>query len=224
MSTVDVVRLLGNAFIERRDVKAVQGEPHVEKGGPPLPWQPIKSPFTMQDFSDHLDGTRTFGHYMVNPEGNTCKLFAFDIDLRENKDERRNARGDLLGEAFEGRFLGEEGFQACDPREDWGKVDHPARKFLTNELRLCAVEVAEAVEKLGIPVAVALSGHKGIHVYGLTGSIAATVCRETATTVMAHELEFTATRGDNFFVHPVYHNLMVEVFPKPGYYGGKGPR
>lgn len=218
---VELISLLGTRFIERKDVKAVAGEPHVEKGGPPLPWQPVKQPFTMQDFTDHLQGTRTFGHYMVNPVGNTCKLFAFDIDLRESKAERRNPKGELISEAFEGSYIGDDlCVYPCNPREDWGKVDHPARPYLTRQLLVCARLIAQVVDELGIDVAIALSGHKGIHVYGLTGSMEATVLKETAIRVMTKG-DFTSYRGEVFFEHVAFQNLTVEIFPKQDSLDGK---
>lgn len=219
---VELVRSLGTKFIERRDVKALMDEPHVEYGGKPIPWQPVHSPFTMQDFTDHLAGTRTFGHYLIAPEENTCKLFAFDIDLRENKPEKVNARGEVVSPAFTGSYWDEEStsYQPCDPRTDWPNPEHPARPWLTKNLSIVAAILSEVTADLGLQVAVSLSGNKGLHVYGFTGSVKATFAREAALGVLS-EIDFKPERGDNFFAHPGFPNLMVELFPKQDSLDGK---
>jgi hypothetical protein len=219
---IDLVRLLGTRFIERRDVKAVMGDPHVEKGGKPLHWQPVREPFTMKDFEDHLSGRRTFGHYMVSPEGNV-KLFAYDIDLRENKPPvpERDDPG------FEGSYITEDSDEGikmpCDPRKAWLEEDHPAKWFLTQQLRCLAEALAIAVhDRLGIEVAIASSGGKGLHVYGFTGSVQATFAREAALGIIQALGSFEAFRGESFFMHKSeFQNLTVEVFPKQTTLDGK---
>lgn len=219
---IELIRSLGTKFIERRDVKAVMDEPMPGKGGPPLPWQPIRSPFTMEDFAAHLEGRRTFGHYMVSPVEDTCKLFALDIDLRENKPAKLDKDGEIAVPAFEGVYYDDtqKGFLPCNPREDWGKVDHPARPYLTRHLAIVANLLAQVTAELGIDVAVSLSGNKGLHVYGFTGPIKASFAKESAIEVLK-ELDFYEERGDVFFGHVGYPNLMVEVFPKQDSLDGK---
>lgn len=218
----ELVALLGTRFIERRDVKAVMGEPMAGKGGKPLHWQPIREPFTMQDFADHLSGKRTFGHYMVSPEGKT-KLFAFDLDLRENKPPvpERDDPG------FEGGYITEDSEPGvvipCDPRKAWLEENHPAKWYLTQQLRCLAEALAIAVhERMGLDVAMASSGGKGLHVYGFTGPDDAANVRAAALELLNIMGCFEPYRGDSFFLHKVgLQNISVEVFPKQTTLDGK---
>lgn len=197
MSDTDLIKALGTRFIERRDVKAVQGEG--------IPWQPVKEKFALQDFRDHLDGTRTFGHYMVSPEGN-CKLFALDLDV------------DKTGVYFPKDEVGEVG-TPINPREALLDANHPANAELKRDLRIVAEAFVSIINRtLGIPIAVAWTGGKGLHVYGFTGSKPADIVRFLALGIM-EEADWIATRGSNFFKHPhhdkgCYPNITVEVFPK----------
>lgn len=229
---VEIVRLIGTRFIERRDVKAVMDEPPTGyQRGNPVHWQPVqlkdretqevtRYPFTMQDFKDHLEGRRTFGHYMVNPEGNTCKLFAFDLDLRDNKPPK--PENDDPG--FQGWYFPQGGseLEPCDPRPDFLVEGHPAHQFLSSQLRGLAMALASTVvDLLGIEVAVATSGGKGLHVYGFTGSTEARFAREAALAVL-REAKFEPYRGDNFFLPPgAVKNVSIEVFPKQDTLDGK---
>lgn len=206
---VELVKALGTRFIERKDVKAVQGEEnpfdHQVKG-----WQPIKQPFTMQDFEDHLAGNRTFGHYMLSTEGN-CKLFAFDIDL--DKEGSYWTADTEPGETIE-----------CNPREAWLAGDsHPAHLCLTTQLRAMAEGLAVRTNRiLGIPVAIAYTGRKGLHVYGFTGSKPASVVRQLAVGILDDFGCFDAVKGDVFYKHRTeYRNLTIEVFPKQDSIDGK---
>lgn len=74
---------IAKTFVARRDVKAVQSRSGA--------WRPVTTdgstdserlPWKMGDFRSHVDGTATFGHYVVSKE-NTAKVFCFDIDLEE---------------------------------------------------------------------------------------------------------------------------------------------
>lgn len=221
----ELIGLLGSRFIERRDVKAVMGEPHVDKGGKPLHWQPIRENFTMQDFRDHLSGKRTFGHYMVSPEGKT-KLFAYDLDLRENK-EPVERDGEIITPGFEGSYVTEDSEPGesfpCDPRKAWQEDSHPAKWYLTQQLRCLAEALAIAVhERMNLPVAIASSGGKGLHVYGFTGSEEASHVRAAAIELLNVMGCFEAFRGESFFLHKCAHqNLTIEVFPKQTSLDGK---
>jgi hypothetical protein len=164
-------------------------------------------PFTMQDFDDHLAGTKTFGHYMLSPEGNT-KLFAYDIDLNKTGFYRTDDSEEDV---------------ECNPREVWLTEGHPGIKHLTIQLRAMAEGLALAVwNRIEVPVAIATSGGKGLHVYGFTGSVPGDVARELATGILDGFGCFEATRGQNFYMHrSEYPSLSIEVFPKQANLDGK---
>lgn len=199
----ELIRAIGNRFIERRDVKAVQGEG--------IAWQPVKEKFTLKDFEDHLSGTRSFGHYLVSPEGN-AKFFAFDIDL--------NKTGHwYTQEAGPGEYT------ECNPREVWLDENHPGQWCLRYELRIIAESLVAKIDRLtSLPVAVASSGGKGLHVYGFCGSRPASAVRYLAKMVMDEMSSWEPTKGGNFFQHKdgVYPNITIEVFPKQDEVGPDG--
>lgn len=200
---VELIRALGTRFVERRDVKAVQGEG--------IPWQPVRQPFVLQDFVDHLDGRRTFGHYMVGANDD-CKLFAYDIDL--------NAKG-FYPDPHDGKPV------ECNPRLVFNTPDHPGREWFIIQLRGLAEGLAIRINRLlNIPVAIATTGSKGLHVYGFTGPRPADICRQLGIEILDGFGCFEAFRGECFFRHreqnPLgYGNLSIEVFPKQGSIQGK---
>jgi len=213
---VGLVKALGSRFIERRDAKAVQMEEnpfdHEVKG-----WQPVRArgggyePFKMQDFIDHLEGRRTFGHYMVSPEGK-AKLFAFDIDL--NGDVGPNKEPGGLKVEEDGTLT------PWRPREVYHSDDAEGRAYLIRELRAVAESFALTIDKeMGIPVAICNSGNKGLHVYGFTGTATAGEQREAAQLVLNYWGCWEAYKGEHFFRHVDYAlgingNISIEVFPK----------
>lgn len=196
MATDDVAALIGKRFVERRDVMAVQQR----DGG----YRPERRPFKMGDLRSHVSGARSLGHYLISPEGN-CRLFAFDIDLRQS-----------------GTWSDDGETRHLDPRQAW-LDDHPARTQLTVEMRCLAEALAlRTRELLELPVAVSYSGSKGLHVYGWTGTVPAAEAKASALVVLDSFGEFTATKGGNFFRHRSgYHNLEIEVFPKQNDLDGK---
>lgn len=216
-----VANLIAKNFIARRDVKAVQWStgawsPHQEydpttrkHDGPRIPW-------SRDDLNSHLEGSKTFGHYLLNPD-NQCKLFAFDIDLEKN-DEKTN----FIGQWPE---FGDEGappvIHTFDAREAWLDRSHPSRSWQKLQLKTVAHRLAKSItEDLELPCAVAYSGGKGVHVYAFTGLIPAADAREGASIVLDSVGGWKPSRGDNFFRsidrNPVtgFPNLSIEVFPK----------
>lgn len=210
--TRDLVRLLGTRFIQRRDVKAFQ-----HKDGA---WHPERTAFTMQDFTAHLEGSKTLGHYLVDLDGN-CKLFAYDIDLV--KHDRDCADQQCKGCPV--TVTDDDGNPWAIPcREFWQtRQDHPAHQVLTRHLRCMAEGLAVRIHRtLQIPVAIATSGSKGLHVYGFTDSLPAEDVRQYATTILDDFGCFEAFRGTNFFRHTTdYRTLDIEVFPKQSSLEGK---
>lgn len=211
--------LVAKRFIARRDVKAHQyGDgvwtPHTTTGkrdGEYIPWR-------RRDFEAHFQGADTFGHYLVNPDGNKVKLFAFDVDLE--KDDLAKPDG------FRGSWLDENGHIVYeDVREAWRDRRHPARQYLKFTMMWAAHSLGNAIQSEfdgDIKPLVAYSGNKGIHVYGLIegGMIPAKEARLAAGIVMDTLQEFQPTKGDNFWRSidqvPInaLRNLTIEVFPK----------
>lgn len=214
LSDTELVKLLGQRFISRKDVKSFQGA----DGG----WYPEKCPqckaegatcthrpMTMQDFMDHLSGTKTMGHYLVEPVGNTCKLFAFDLDIR--KPTKPDAPEPYLPVDDDG--------QLYNPREALLDDSHPMQPALRTQLRILAEMLARrAHDQLGVPVAIADSGGKGLHVYCFTGSIPAEAARSLAHGLMEGTGHFEPTRGQNFWRYTrwpdEYQEVEIETFPK----------
>lgn len=215
----ELANLFAKRFIQRKDVKALQyGDgiwtPHTKKrkaDSERIPWR-------REDLLDHIGGTSTFGHYLLDQEDN-CKLFAFDIDLCETTkanptvykypdmffDER--AAGDLI---------------EFNPRAAWQDRSHPARPWVKYQLRRLAHILAVGItEELDIPAAVAYSGSKGVHVYGFTGSVFASDARDGAEIVLESIGKFEEVRGNSILRHPDFDIFTVEVFPKQTSLKGK---
>ena len=182
--------LIGKLFIERRDVKAIQ-----KSDGS---YAPVHNKFTRTDIQDHLAGTRTYGHYLVDPETEKCRVFCFDIDLKSE---------------YRAEFLG-------DDQERIG--------WLNAELRCFAQSFEDRIrEILEIPSVSLFSGNKGVHVYGFTGSAPASSVRDAADVVLHSFVqkdgtpEYFATKGQHFFGHFSYPEIEIEVFPKQKELGDK---
>jgi hypothetical protein len=205
----EVCNLLAKHFIQRKDVKAVQKV---------LPdkviYTPDHTPWTRDALRAHLEGTQSYGHYLLDQEDNV-KLFAFDIDLEKigwlPTDEDFTA------------------FEPAAPRDVWmdrSKVNE--RGFIKMQFKVLAHMLMRAIEsELDIPTAAAYSGGKGIHVYGLTGSCPATDARDGAMIVLDSLGRFEAKRGSNFFMDTEtdyatgFQNLSIELFPKQNSLEGK---
>lgn len=183
---VAVATELARRFISRRDVKAVQ-----QADGS---YRPDRSPWKMSALCAHLRGEVSLGHYLVDAEGQT-KLVAFDLDLEK-----------------EGSYQGE----AIRPREVWDAAPTEAKQALARELRCLAEGLAcHLVRGAEIPVAIAHSGGKGLHVYGFTGPLPAADARAIAITLLEGLRHYRRVRGDAFWKHEwAYPNVGIEVFPK----------
>lgn len=197
---------LGKRFIQRRDVKAIQRSDGA--------WNPVAEPWKMSDLLDHIEGRKTYGHYMVSPD-DKCKLFAFDIDLVKEGYWVSLQEDALLN-----------GGQPCNPREIWSNPNHEGWGFLTLQLRCMAEALALKILRVfdgDIPVAIAYSGNKGLHVYGFTGSVLASEARGAALEVLNAFNCFENSKGQNFFRQKYgdYKNIEIEVFPKQDTLDGK---
>lgn len=213
VETVDLVRLLGTRFVQRKDVKSFQSA----EGA----WYPSREPMTMADFEAHLSGAKTMGHYLLDTDNN-CKFFAFDLDLVKHGRE-------CPGAGCKGCPVLVRGVDGVDyltmPRQIWHE-DHPVVPTLTRELRAMAEGLAWTIFEQwegSVPIAISASGHKGLHVYALTGTIKAEAAREAALHVLRHfSSVLVPFKGENFWRHSTeYQTLDIEVFPKQTSLDGK---
>lgn len=249
----DIARLFARRFIQRSDVKAVQmsrdgGTFHAGDWFPDTKINADKNPnsphlpvgFSMPHLLAHLGGERTYGHYLLGAD-DTCKLFAFDIDLNEAADPELNEtrsyvklpKWDALPEEIAGLDDGgkreEEWYhenttviEGVNPRELWQARDQTARAWYKYQMKVLAHMLASKVRELGIDCAAAYSGSKGVHVYGFTGALPASEVREAALLVLDMVDEFEPTKKGTIFwnhknddpVHGFKQNFTIEVFPK----------
>jgi hypothetical protein len=211
----ELTKLLGTNFVQRRDVKAWQrdnGE-----------WFPDETPMSLADFTAHLDGSKTMGHYMVDQEDH-CRLFAFDIDLRSHKDA---FQGPCEYTWCEEQGVHKHGWiydqQEKWLRDEWLKDESPFKERLTIQLRCMAEGLAlKAARKYSVPVAICDSGGKGLHVYVFTGPIPAEMAIQMGDECL-DEAGLGPTRGTNFYqhAHGEYQSLEIELFPKQASLDGK---
>jgi hypothetical protein len=218
-----LANLLANRFIARPDVKAEQ-----QKNGA---WHPVCTrnadgtvkqyfKFTRADLVNHVQGKKTYGHYLLN-QNSDCKLFAFDIDLEKEGFWCPDVTDEQAWDITEDKYTGK--VESFNPRDSWQVRSHPARRWMKFQFRTVAHLLTHKINtELGIHTATAYSGSKGIHVYGFTGLMPAADVREAALIVLDSfgSDSWIPSRGDNFFKcsnqDPVtgYPNLSIELFPK----------
>lgn len=190
-------------------------------------------PFTKQVIEDHLAKKKTVGHYLINQDNN-CKLFAFDLDLVNHDTDWISYPSDKDIASLEMKFgddrdrmqiawehLMRINRQTGNPRELWQDKQHRSRPYLMRQMRGLAEMLSQRIHKeLEIPVAVAYSGNKGLHVYGFTGMLPAADARALALEILDSFDRFTSVKGRNFFAdtdtdpETGYPTLEIEVFPK----------
>lgn len=155
--------LFAKRFISRTDVFAQQL--------PDGSYRPVRRKINLHDLLDHLNGEKTYGHYLLDAEANT-KIFCIDIDF--------NTRGWIPGvpmpkdetdlsawENWDGSFSDRDIRSADGKQGAWFLRSDPAREFLKGSLRKIVDTLLSVTSKtLGVPAVAAYSGHKGAHVYG----------------------------------------------------------
>jgi hypothetical protein len=209
---VQIAKLFAKLMIARPDVRAIQ-----KSDGEYRPQYNEK--FAMPDLLDHINGRKTYGHYLVSPD-DKVKLFCFDIDLKKIGKLPITKNGI-------GMFLG---FQDANPREVWGsRRPGAARDFMKLKMKIMANQLMSKISKeLEIPTAAAYSGSKGVHVYGFTGKTTATLARQAASIVLDACREdnmgyWDLIRGNNFYGYKTDHmddptdnnsQFELEVYPK----------
>jgi hypothetical protein len=207
--------LFAKRFIQRRDIKAVQ----FSNGK----WSPDRElnnlgqygpiGFQMNHLLQHLLGTHTYGHYLLDAESN-ARMFAFDLDLEK--------------EGFWTPMTAEGGSIACNPRAEWADRASAARPWIKTQMGMLARKLTTAIQnELNIPCAAAYSGSKGIHVYGFTGPMPAEQVRAAAVYVLEATDDWELFKGQHFYRHKLrdpemgYPNFSIEVFPKQDSLDGK---
>jgi hypothetical protein len=203
-----IAKLFASKFIARSDVRAIQlpdGEYRPQRD----------NKFDMPSLLAHLRGEQTFGHYMVSQD-NKVKLFAFDIDLEK------------VGRLPDAKFgIDYVGWKDVELREHWAsRKQGPGRDVIKLQMKMAASSIARAVtDQLSIPVAVAYSGSKGIHVYGFTGLVSCEHARKGAQ-IALEAAGYSLFKGNNWFRFdavkagcqddPIANlaNLNVEIYPK----------
>lgn len=229
----EVAKLFAKLFIARPDVKAIQrssGEynPTVERDAS---GKVVKTyPFTMEDILNHIEGNRTYGHYLLSTDSK-CKIFAFDIDLDELDPEKPNPNLFLpMTQSDEGIWSD---FVPADPRAVWlDRSQVAARNYLKYQMRALANMLASIIhQEFEIQTAVTYTGAKGMHVYGFTGLLPAADVRDGANFVIEKSGMLKPHLGTNFFKHEIltggdgytgeqinheqsFQCFTVEAFPK----------
>lgn len=229
MST-ELVRLFASKLISRPDVKARQHDngSYMPVREDPRDTSSAAIPWKAADIQAHLSGSATYGHYLLNTD-DTTKLFCFDLDLRSTRmqDGAEVPDGYLPSEGLEAGDV-PAAFTNANPRAVWADRKDQRRNYLKYCMRLCGHMLAERIySELKIPVAVAYSGSKGLHVYGLTGRIPAADARDGAQIVLDSMGIFELERGDSVYRttdphadHP-FQNFTIEVYPKQASLEGK---
>lgn len=229
--------LIAKLFIARTDVKAYQAGPGRFHGqyfthtvGPRE--NPTYLPWDRNALIAHIAGQTTYGHYLLNTD-NTCKLFAFDIDIK--KLDETNVENSAWLPSLPMPTLDAEGWNSerswdawlqsftwRDGRLAWQDRRDPARDYIKGAMRSLAATLERVIiEELQIPTAIAYTGSKGLHVYGFTGSMPAAEVREAAMLVI-EALPIVPTRGKMIYewdsplerAHEDHKIFTIEVFPK----------
>lgn len=218
----ELAALLAKRFVARKDVFAAQKPSGI--------YTPVETGsgddkeyvrWKMSHFRDHVAGRASYGHYLLDTD-DTCKLFAYDIDLVEGWPDPEDPKpGVLLPVTVSWRGQTWTG----NPRAAWADPDCEPwlREALVNGLRGVAEDLAARVaSKLRIEVGIAYSGNKGLHVYGFTGLKPAAQVRKAALLILrSYDGEFEPTKGDNFWRHAYFDTMSIEVFPKQDSLAGK---
>jgi len=205
-------------FIQRRDVKAVQfqnGDYYPDSSLNNLN-QHAPLGFQMQHLEKHLEGTATYGHYLLDAESN-CRMFAFDLDL-----EKTGTWVPMIND--DGSISPVD----CNPREEWSNRASLARPWIKYQMGMLARKLINTIQtELNIPCAAAYSGSKGIHVYGFTGPMPAQQVRAAALFALEATDDWELFKGQHFFKHKLrdpemgYPNFSLETFPKQDSLDGK---
>lgn len=214
-----LAKIFATKFIARPEIMAVQSADGEYRPTRNHETKVILEGFSMPALLGHLRRERTLGHYMTSAE-NEVKLFALDLDLEQV--------GKLPSAKFGGDYID---WRACNPRQAWmDRTPGVGREVTKYQMRIAAHRLARVVQdELGVQVAVAYSGSKGVHVYGFTGPTSADRARKGAR-IALEAAGWQLTRGQNFFSYrgdgsddnaTSLANFSVEIYPKQDSIEGK---
>lgn len=197
----ELANLLAKNFISRRDVKAIQrpeGHYLVDAKRDRTGREIERYPWTRQALEDHLAGVKTYGHYLLDTD-NTCKFFAFDIDLQTVSKQHPEVKYYYPSRQGEDAWGGE--LIEFDPREAWRDRSHPSRSWSKYQLKMLAHKLMSTISgELNLPTLAAYSGAKGVHVYAfLDGRSVASEARNGAKLALDFLGDWQAVRGENIF-------------------------
>lgn len=224
---MELAPLIREAFVARDDVWARQDL----SGG----YMPNWNPLTTELIEQHLAREVSVGHYLANPEG-TTKIIGLDIDLEPEGVWMQYPEPDAYPEnlpvdQLDAWMAQQVVAHPSRPRYDWRNRAHPGRAWYKQLLRTSAEYLANAMEtELGVPTLIAYSGHKGVHVYGLTTGVHVSDAKAGAELAMLASgrffgAEFEPLRGKNFWQlvggAPWAQSFAVETFPKQDTMEGK---
>lgn len=186
----DLALLIAERFIQQRSFKSWQSADGA--------WYPERTQLVKADILAHLSGAKTLGHYVVD-HNDTCRIFCFDIDVDKPRGPAQTWPEGTI-----------------DYRAHFGIEGDEINALLVKNLNAVAAALARRIHsKLGIPVAAAFSGSKGIHVYGFCDKLTtAADARAGALQTIRSFKKFLPTRGENFFQHPGLPGLSIEIYPK----------
>lgn len=232
---------LAKRFIQNRSTKAIQfangdyvpdfkmKDTMPEHGGSPETSRHGIG-FQMGHLEAHLAGSETYGHYLLDTDSN-ARMFAFDIDLRDEgtycvQPDYTQMDPNITNQEFDESV---KVYGPVNPIELWhDRTQAQARTWYKQQMMTLVHRFTAATLELGVPVAAAYSGNKGVHIYGFTGPMPASEVRDAAMIVMDSLDDFEPLRGKNFFRHknldPImgFPNFSVEVFPKQVSVSDKG--
>lgn len=207
----ELEKLLARKFISRQNPMAQQMTS--------ISYQPVHRAWTRADLTDHLSGAKTYGHYLVS-EASECKLFCLDVDIKQGDGFLPTAGWPLDTDPTSVQDW-QRSFQKQNLRKAWLDRKNKSRSWTKMQLRLIAGKAAQLIwDELAIPLAVASSGSKGVHIYGFTGLVPAADAREAGLLVLELMQEWKLSKGNSTFdcsnTDPVtgFPNFDIEVYPK----------
>lgn len=155
----------------------------------------------MRNIHDHIEGTRSWGHYLLDTDS-TTKIFAYDIDADA---EYRHVVTNPNDPGYERMWF----------------IIHTMAEGLGSRAQRVSREIG-----INCKVILNYGGGKGMHVIGIFDEpLPAEASRSLAEAILGSFNCFQLHRGDIFWKHKEYYpELTIEIFPKqtkvdPGGYG-----